>query len=177
VDKVMISIRKRETNKAISDFKVFLSYNPETGDLLYKDTRNGNKSVGEVAGYVDGGYLRLRHKDRQWSCHRIAWALYYGEWPWGTVDHINGIGTDNRIDNLRVCSNSDNMKNRKPYSNRVFKGVYRKDTLSWKVYVTADNKQTYVGSFRCLGEALKAYDTKAKELHGEYARLNLPTLG
>jgi hypothetical protein len=176
MDKVMRKIYKNETIESLKRFKTFLCYNPKTGDLTYKDTRNGSKVVGEVAGFVDRGYLRIWNRGRIWFCHRIAWALYYGEWPWGTVDHINGIGDDNRITNLRVCSNSDNMKNRKPYSNKIFKGVYRKDTLSWKVYVTVNGKQSYVGSYTCLGQALKAYDAKAKELHGEYARLNLPTL-
>lgn len=175
MDKILKRTRKHETSETLDHFKSFLSYDPDSGNLTYKDTRFSNKEIGQVVGYEDAGYLRLWSMSRAWFCHRVAWALYYGEWPSGTIDHINGNPLDNRVSNLRVCSSAENMKNRPAYSGKIFKGVY-KTKSGWRSQIVSGGKVYWVGGFKCLGQALKAYDKKAKELHGKYARLNLPTL-
>ena len=166
---------KYETQELLGRMRGFLAYAPDTGDIVFTDTRFGAVNIGQKAGGIDShGYHRIYHKGRLYMGHRIAWALFYGEWPSGTIDHINGCAHDNRIENLRVCSTSENMMNRKPYSGRIFKGVYKRNGSTWQVLVGANGESNYCGSYKCLGQALKAYDAKAKELHGEYARLNLP---
>lgn len=46
------------------------------------------------------------------KAHRVAWAVYHGNWPDGLIDHIDGDPTNNRIENLRVVHERDNARNR-----------------------------------------------------------------
>ena len=89
------------------------------------------------------------------------------------VDHINGDSLDNRRSNLRIVTNQQNNMNKKHYSRSGFKGVYfNKLAQKWHAQIALNNKVIYLGLFNDLVEAAKAYDKKALELFGEYARLN-----
>src|ERR1700745_1514599 len=99
------------------------------------------------------------------------------------TDHANGIGLDNRRENLRETTQSQNQANShatlsyggKPTSSK-YKGVKKDSTTGrWMVQVFKEGKQYWVGRFVNEEEAARAYDTKAKELFGEFARLNFPT--
>jgi hypothetical protein len=112
--------KQYETEKLLEDMKKFLSYDPCSGNVVFTDTRYGAKEVGQVAGYVDRGYVRIYHKRRQFMAHRVAWALYHNKWPEHTIDHINRDGTDNRIINLRDVPQVVNNNNKaKTYKKRV----------------------------------------------------------
>ena len=93
------------------------------------------------------------------------------------TDHINGNGLDNRRSNIRICSMSENMTNRsKTVQNSTgYKGVYKVGGSKTNPYIAKiqKNKKVYcLGSFPTKEEAARAYDKKALELHGEFARLN-----
>ena len=87
-----------------------------------------------------------------------------------SIDHINGDSLDNRKSNLRLCTRSQNCQNRaklKKPTLSIYKGVqpwFKK----WRVIV----RKKHVGMFKTEIEAAKAYDKKAKELFGEFARTN-----
>jgi hypothetical protein len=60
--------------------------------------------------------------------HKVAWAIYHGYWPYHELDHINGVRTDNRIENLRASTRRDNMLNQHKKKGRdkdLPIGVYR----------------------------------------------------
>lgn len=59
------------------------------------------------------GYHGIRIDRALILVHRLIWVLHYGEWPKGELDHINGDKFDNRIENLRDCTKSQNMRNQK----------------------------------------------------------------
>jgi len=90
------------------------------------------------------------------------------------VDHINGDGLDNRRLNLRVCTRAENGKNvpgRKGTSK--YKGVALvPQTKRWRALIKCDYKFITIGTFSTQKEAAMAYDQRAKELFGEYARTN-----
>lgn len=95
------------------------------------------------------------------------------------VDHINRNGLDNRRENLRVCTMSENMMNRsKTKQNSTgYKGVYKTGDSKLNPYSSkiCKNKKVYcLGHYRTPEEAAKAYDKKAIELFGEFAYLNFP---
>ena len=89
------------------------------------------------------------------------------------VDHINGDKSDNRKENLRICTLLENRRNRTKYKSNTtgYKGVYY-DRRKIRAKIKTDNKQIYLGSFKTLKEAAKAYNEAALKYHGEYARLN-----
>jgi hypothetical protein len=89
------------------------------------------------------------------------------------VDHINGNGLDNRKENLRICSHSENQWNRTKYKNNKsgYKGVFfHSKTGHWEAGIRINGKREYLGVFNTPQEASLAYSRKAIELHGEFAR-------
>jgi len=87
------------------------------------------------------------------------------------VDHINGDTLDNRKENLRICTPSENIRNSKRRSTNTsgFKGV-NFQCGKWMARIMIHQKRYNLGLFDTPEEAHKAYCDKAKELHGEYAR-------
>jgi len=95
--------------------------------------------------------------------------------PRKLIDHINRNGLDNRKENLRLCTNSENQANsglRK--SNRSgFKGVcLKKPQNSWEAQIIHNGKTIHLGIFKESADAARAYDKKAIELKGEFALTN-----
>ena len=91
------------------------------------------------------------------------------------TDHINGDPLDNRKENLRNCTISENGGNRKKTKNPTsskYKGVrWRKNR--WECSIKYRNKRIYLGRFENEINAAKQYDKIAKQLFGEFANLNL----
>jgi hypothetical protein len=90
------------------------------------------------------------------------------------VDHKNNNSLDDHRHNLRICTQQQNMCNRRPHgSESGFKGVTRHRD-KWSARVKHRGKQYYLGHFDDPVEAARARDRKARELAGEYAWLNCP---
>lgn len=98
------------------------------------------------------------------------------------IDHKNRIGLDNTKKNLRIATQSENQANavkRRSMNGKKtsskYKGVcWHKQRNKWSVNIGKNGKQIYLGLFESEEEAAKAYDEKARELFGEFARLNFP---
>ena len=95
------------------------------------------------------------------------------------IDHINHNKLDNRKDNLRIVTHQQNMWNRQKNINKTiskYKGVsYIKQEhriKRWVAYLFLNKKRITIGRFLTEKEAALAYDNKAKEIFGEYAKLN-----
>lgn len=156
-----------------------LTYCPETG--LFRWAVNGRgqtKRAGNIAGSAhSGGYVRIKHGGRTYFAHRLAWLFHSGHWPACEIDHINGDRKDNRIANLREASVAQNRRNTKGVPSRrkhsAFKGVTkdsRDKNPKWVAQIYANGKVRVLGRFLSEDEAAKAYQSAAKELHGEFAR-------
>jgi hypothetical protein len=107
-----------ETKELLERLKSFLSYDPQSGNMYYTDTRYGAVEIGRMVGHVDRGYIRFSYRERQYMAHRVAWALHYNKWPEHTIDHINRDGTDNRIENLRDVTQAINNSNKSAYKKK-----------------------------------------------------------
>lgn len=91
------------------------------------------------------------------------------------VDHINGDGLDNRRENLRLCTQTqNNANNRIGIRNKSgFKGVsWFKPVSKWRATIVFNKKQTSLGYFTDPKEAAKAYNAAAEVAFGEFARIN-----
>jgi hypothetical protein len=92
------------------------------------------------------------------------------------VDHINHDKLDNRKENLRLVTRSQNLQNRSlttsPCTSR-FKGVsWNKNSNKWLVHIKFEGNVLHLGLFDDELLAAKTYNEKAKELYQEFAFLN-----
>lgn len=101
--------------------------------------------------------------------HRLIAGAKKGEF----VDHIDGNPLNCTRANLRICTHAENMRNRKMAKNNTsgFKGV-KKHGNNWQATIFLAGRKYTIGTFINIEDAAKAYDAKAKELHGNFARIN-----
>lgn len=118
------------------------------------------------------GYLATRINGTFVSLHRLISNAPNNL----QVDHINGNTLDNRKCNLRFCSNQQNSFNRP--KNRVstsnYKGVswFKRDN-KWRARIAYNGRQIHLGYFNNEKEAAIMYNLAAKQMFGEFARLNV----
>lgn len=149
-----------------------LAYDPKTGVLTWKVARGrfGNAiKAGSVAGTVGGhGYFQVRVHGKRYYAHRLAWLMYTGSWPSKHLDHINGQKTDNRIENLRECSDAQNQQNRGKQANNTsgVQGVcWHKQAKKWHARIEVDGKRINLGLFDTVDEAAQARAAAKAQYH------------
>jgi hypothetical protein len=131
-----------------------------------------SKYAEKEAGYRDyRGYIFISVKDKRFLAHRLAWCYVYGEFPKDDIDHINCDRSDNRIENLRPATKTQNLANQPRTRGEVnYKGVsLDKRNGRFLSRIRVNNKSFHIGSFDTAEEAHAAYCAKAVELFGEYA--------
>ena len=90
-----------------------LHYDPLTGVFRWRVAR-GSRAAGDVAGGISGaGYRQIGIDGRYYQASRLAWLYTTGEWPDGEIDHKNGVHDDNRWDNLRDVTHTENNQNQR----------------------------------------------------------------
>ena len=146
-----------------NELKRILDYNKETGIFTRKVSTPIFK-IGEVAGCLDNtGYLKIGINYKRYLNHRLAWLYIHGEFPKGQIDHINGIKTDNRIENLRVVTSRQNSQNQKCHREGHLVGAtYLKKSKKWRAQIYINGKVNILGSFETQQEAHEVY-LKASE--------------
>lgn len=163
-----------------------IDYDPATGEMRWKERpvwmfAPGNRGrqarakwwmdqlVGKPAlATLSGGYRNGEIFSINVRAHRAAWAIYYGEWPVGEIDHINGIRDDNRISNLRDVPQAENLLNKRlPKHNKsgVIGVSWYPRTQRWAVDIGVSGKRIRIGYFKSLKEAADARK-RAEIKHG-----------
>ena len=174
-----------------------LRYEPDTGKLFRlavdastittSDSRgidwavaayNAANAGREAFTYKDPrGYLHGKVLGKKYQAHRVIWKLVHGDEP-PQVDHINGDQSDNRIANLRACTNEENARNYpKPKTgSSQYRGVcWVPRDQKWAASISNGKAgKISLGHHSDELSAAKAYDKAARELHGEFATLNFP---
>ena len=179
-------MQRKQINIPISELRQLLSYDSKTGVITWKcrsadmfdDPRQANAWNGRFAGTPAGkrhpkGYISICVMRDSYRAHHLAWALYYGEAvPIDLeLDHINHDPSDNRIENLRVSTSSQNKINRRCFKNKTskYKGVSRiRSSNKWAAYIKIDGISKNLGSFETEELAYEAYCAVATQIHGEF---------
>lgn len=164
------------TLPTLDELRAYLSYDPDTGAVRWvrplRNGRNRKQVRSDEAGYRGPHNITIGFRGVLFAAHRLAWAVHYGEWPTGVIDHINRDPYDNRLCNLRLCSQQQNTFNAGPSKNNTsgFKGVYfRKDTGKWAAEITHNRKKKSLGCYPTPELASAAYNKAAQETFGEFA--------
>jgi hypothetical protein len=133
--------------------------------LYWKQKPARNVLIGQEAGTLHKfGYIHIRFQGKIYKAHRIAWALHYGEWPVLALDHKDRNRANNRINNLRQATSTQNHMNAEPKG----KGVrYVEERKKWLARI-ADK---HFGYFSTKEEAVAARNKAALEQYGEFARI------
>jgi len=149
-----------------------IDYDPETGLLTWKPRPlemfpedrqvsiaaawNAKNAGKEACACVDGGYKQGGLFYNKLKAHRAAWAIMTGEMPRGQIDHINGDGTDNRWENLRLVDSTGNARNQKKHRTNPsgHTGVcWHKPTEKWEAYYWDGKNNRTIGRYKKLDDA------------------------
>jgi len=161
-----------------------LHYDPETGQFtrLYNPNlpnETNSRYAGKLSGFTtmaDGRRafnLKFAGKKRHYYGANLAWLYMTGAWPVIEVDHINTIASDDRWENLRPATSSQNKWNTKASKRNTtgVKGVSmdrRRGT--YVAEVAARATRIRMSGFSTIEKAAAARAAAVAKLHGEFAR-------
>lgn len=137
-----------------------LSYDPDTGALTYSNKAKGNKRAGDKVGCLDRhGYIKVMFQGKMYYAHRMVWMMINGRLPNGLIDHINGNKVDNRIDNLRESSKSQNGANSElALRGGKLRGTTRLKNGKFQSQMKCEGKTYYLGTYSTREDARTAYE-------------------
>lgn len=158
-----------------AELRATLSYEPETGIFRWRKTLSNRRREGQIAGCIckRDGYNLIGVQGRVYKANRLAWLYMTGEWPAGLVDHANGNCSDDRWENLRLATASQNVFNSGVFAHNTsgYRGVYfSKQAKKWHARITYQRKTIHLGFYDNLEDAGAAFANAAKKYFGEFAR-------
>jgi hypothetical protein len=150
------------------DLVDLLDYCQESGVFKWKKKRRGIKTDVALGSDNGFGYLRITVLGKSYYAHRLAWFYVYGVWA-DEIDHINGIRSDNRINNLRNVNRQTNAQYRhgpqKNNKNKVLGVSLHKASNKWQAHICIAKEKKYLGLFDDINEAHKAYLIERKRIN------------
>lgn len=168
------------TNIQLTQELVKYLFDYRGGNLYWinKCSKNSNITIGTLAGGKNGGgrfYVRIKRK--KYILSRIIFLWHNGYLP-KFVDHIDRDGCNNKIENLREATPSQNACNRtcaKGASSKYL-GVHHFLKKKWHAAIRVDKKLKSIGYFKTQEDAALAYNREAVRYHKEFANLNIISL-
>lgn len=150
-----------------ADLKKHLRYDPDTGELWW--IRPWKKRVlTKRAGNYDyvGNRWSIFIDGKRYLQHRVIWAIVTGAWPSATIDHIDGDSSNNRWDNLREATLSEQQQNTKARKDSVWgrNVTYDKTCNCFRINIEI-NGSRYSERQNSLGAALKRAQELREQLH------------
>ena len=144
-----------------------LQYNSSDGTLTWISHKRRPDLIGTIAGSKNlNSHIQIYVNCKKYWAHRLVWLYHYGYMP-KIIDHINGDPSDNRIENLRECSHSENLRNvGKSKSNTSgVKGVsWSKAAQKWEARCGK-----YLGLYETKEEAAKVVQEYREKNHGIFS--------
>lgn len=155
----------------LQEFYVIDSASP-SGITRIKPARGRNARVGPVISIGSDGYYRMKFRGVHYRCHRVIYFMAKESDPGElVVDHIDGDRLNNKVENLRACTQAQNMCNTKARQSKkgLPKGVRK---LSEKVYQAqlSINGEVHTSVFENIRAAINYSKCLRARYHGEFAR-------
>lgn len=154
--------------------KKLVSYNAKDGGLVWNVSRP-KAPKGGFAGFVNKSAHTLRVRVMLEGTivmvSHVVWVLHKGKWPTSNIDHIDRNPLNNRIENLREATVSENNFNRPIYRNNSsgYPGVSKERSGKWGATIFVKRKRIWLGAFSEKSEAIAARQ-KAEKIHfGDFA--------
>jgi hypothetical protein len=162
------------------ELKSLLMYDPATGVFTWRVTRSRKVVEGSVAGSVNNeGYCHIKFCNVNYKAHRLAWLYMYGVWPPNCIDHINRVRNDNRIENLRLATKTQNGQNRS-LSKTNISGVtgvtWYKKSQRWRAQICVDGQHLYLGTYDTVEDAANARYRAEDKFHHYKVEHAVPTI-
>lgn len=140
----------------------------KNGEFIRLVKTGQSTKVGDIAGGPNpDGYQRVKISGKTYLTHRLVWLYETGSWPINELDHINGNKQDNRIENLRDVTRSENLQNlyRPTRGNPSgFLGVSIRKGM-YCARIRTNGVLSYIGTFSTPEQASSAYLAAKRELH------------
>lgn len=160
--------------------RAIFTYNPDEGLLRWKFAAGmgGRYPAGSVAGTLNKeGYRYVIVNGKHYRASRVIWLYVTGEWPKVQVDHEDRSTGNDKWNNLRLATGSQNKANCGKYKGKgpkssLLKGVQavqKARSIRYRAIATKDGVREHLGYFDTEEEAHAAYLKRAEELHGEFA--------
>ena len=147
----------------------------EDGNLIWQVSSSNRVRIGDTVGYLNiSGYYRVQINGKKHFLHRLIYMYHHGHLTQGMdIDHIDGNPANNRIENLREITHSQNLMNAKIHKNNKtgIKGVcFLRKAKKYQVRLAINGKDIYLGCYTTLEEAKAVVKEAREKYHGEYAR-------
>jgi len=161
------------TDKIITQEYLQSIFEYKNGSLYWKISPCPRVKIGNIAGSDHSkGYIKCKVFKKDFYVHRLIFLHQNGFLP-KNIDHINGNKSDNRIENLRDCNQSQNSCNvgLKITNTSGYKNVsYNKKRKKWQVSIKLNNKSYFFGQFDNIELAKLAAKKARHKYHQEFAR-------
>jgi len=183
----MKGVRREVSPEEVEKIKKYLEWDVKDSCLRWKIDVSRRVKAGQVAGSRNwDGYLRVGLNKRVFQQHVVVWVLVHGHAPTSEIDHINGIKDDNRPENLRIVSHTENCQNRRlGVANKtgclgVLTPVGQTTKFQARILNPSSNRRTVIGSFKTFKGAVIARKFMQSEFgyhrfHGDEQIKGLPT--
>lgn len=167
------------TDLTAEKIRALFTYDKEEGILRWRNAsgRYGRYPAGSPAGSPNAeGYFQVRVDGQSYRICRLIWLHITGEWPKHQIDHIDRNPANDKWENLREATSSQNTANRgknKPdKASCPLKGVQavqKRKSIRYRANAAKDGQRFHLGYFDTPEEAHAAYVRASEELHGEFA--------
>lgn len=160
--------------KSLAALREALDYDPATGQFRWRKDMGARAKAGALAGSTAGrGYRKIVVFGHRYPEHWLAWLFVHGRWP-SEIDHINRNRSDNRVENLREATRSQNNINKAihPRNTSGFRGVsFLPKRRKWVAQLRHEGRSKWIGYFDAPEDAAEAYARTRREMYGAFAEV------
>jgi hypothetical protein len=146
--------KRKKPLPTLERVKELLDWQSISGEFIWRVRTGNNIAAGTRAGWINKGYRKITIDGVDIFAHRLVWFWNHGVWPKNGMDHINGQGLDNRLENLRDSTSSVSAFNRgRPRNNTSGIVGVCFDNGKWRARIEVNYNQIELGRYTNVRDA------------------------